>query len=212
MNSAPREVKGFPQYQNLYGRLQNESPQAAVYGVDYCYKDDRSTYNAVSNELILRGTIMISTSVVGVPKIINGDMMVGIGLLAAGVVAAYPIVPIKLEAHTKESHSFLTQLTAWGTSLLPTPIIGFRDAVAAKKISQYLVPKHKQEGRKVQAAILYGAAHSGIEAKIKYPWTADATLWLYHTLFHYGDTVELNQVREIVPGKDDFVTEDCGLF
>lgn len=60
--------------------------------------------------------------------------------------------------------------------------------------------------------ILYGASHSGIETKLKHPWITDATLWMYHDLFRYGDTKVLNEVREIIPDQDEFVKYDCELF
>ncbi len=199
------------QYRNIFSRFQFENEQAQVYSVDYSTSRPALLTDGLVDSTFLGASSLLVTTC-GLPEISNGNIGEGIGLCALGGIAGYSVLASGFAAGNKNSHPINTGLASLRTSLIPTAIVGFRDALAAKKISEYLVPKHKQEGRKVQAAILYGAAHAGIEAKIKHPWTADATLWLYHDLFRYGDTAELNQIREIFPGKDEFVEDNCGLF
>lgn len=104
----------------------------------------------------------------------------------------------------------ITEINNLRTNLLPTYFLSFRDAVTAKKISQYLVPRHPN-GSKAQVGIIYGAMHSGIETKLKHPWIADATIGLYHDLLGIGDNDFLNQVIKVTE-TGSMVYHDCGLF
>ncbi len=110
----------------------------------------------------------------------------------------------------------ITELNNLRTNIVPTYCLSFRDAVAARKISNYLVPRHRHsDNSKVQVGIVYGTMHSGIETKLKHPWIADATIWLYHTLMGIGDNDILNIVMESKANEDAFwelTYHDCGLF
>lgn len=109
----------------------------------------------------------------------------------------------------------LTEVYNLKTSILPTELLAYRDAIAAKKISGYLVPKYKRKGRKVNAAILYGAAHSGIESKLKHPWIADKTIDFFHKTLKVGNLKERGEIREITlypNGVTFFERYDSGLF
>jgi len=107
----------------------------------------------------------------------------------------------------------IEDLNSLHTTLIPLDH-SFRDAVTAKKISEYLVPKHKKDNEKVKVGIIYGALHSGIESKIKCPWVTDKTISLYQDGFDYLPSDHLNEVRELVRISNSIITllHDSKLF
>ncbi len=195
------------QYAELCSRLKLENPEAAIYCVDYKTNEFLTTSetcfsNALGPYIFLSGAIAI----------LQGDTVTGLELLAGGTALSSEILLLK-DTNTKKNRPLGIGMNNIRQNLMPTPLTGFRDAVAAKKIGEYLVPKHQhQDSSKVQVGILYGGMHSGIETKIKHPWISNATIKLYHDFFRYGNTAALNEVREIVPGQEEFVKYDCGLF
>ena len=68
------------------------------------------------------------------------------------------------------------------------------DAVTAKKVSQYLLPRYQQGGRKVHAALVYGTEHASLETKLQNQDLTDATLDFYHGFWGLGSNRELNRV------------------
>ncbi len=195
--NTPEQFQYNRQYYDLYQRLKEET---TVYDVDFG-----------PSKSMLRFSWFIETGLPYVSTIIILEPLIGPFSVPVGLASI--IYPTPNNQNTPITFSSLSLLNGLHRSLIPTPMGGFRDAVAAKKISEYLVPKHQhQDGSKVQVGILYGAMHSGIETKIKHPWISNATIKLYHDFFRYGNTAALNEVREIVPGQEEFVKYDCGLF
>ncbi|MBS3170113.1 hypothetical protein J4210_06545 [Candidatus Woesearchaeota archaeon] len=205
---VPEQLFDDPQYSEITRQLRAEA--VPLYSVDY------DTGEGTSDLLFLSTmAVGLGTMAVGISEIIAGEYGEGSALVGGGSLPASVLYHLSrgsaLAEMPRRCHSLV--LNSLWTSLMPIPLVGFRDAVAAKKIGEYLVPKHRHEdGSKVQVGILYGLFHSGIETKLQSPWLADATLWLYHDLFGYGDTAELNQIQELVPGKEQFTIHDCGLF
>ena len=60
--------------------------------------------------------------------------------------------------------------------------------------------------------ILYGASHSAIESKLQHPWITEQTLSFFPEWYTRISKRELNEVREIVLGEENFVYHDSGLF
>ncbi len=207
--SSPLKLINHPQYYELTKRYRDENRSATMYAVDYAPpRIIKGCEMYVTGVSAFAG---ILSAVLGIQEITQENFLGGLESLTGGAVLASEI-ELGLLLGGKNPSVAIT-LNNIKQNCMPTPTFGFRDAVAAKKTGEYLVPKHQhQDGSKVQVGILYGAMHSGIETKLKHPWISNATIKLYHDLFRYGDTAALNEVREIVPGQDDFVKYDCGLF
>lgn len=206
-----REVRLHLQYADIYEKIQRENPSLPIYGVDVpghsqiiifleilgaLYAIDRSERiikNKESRREFLKNTIGL------------------VGSLSAVDLSTSFIEAVNTMTINNERISDAYKLRS---NFAPTPIVGFRDAVTAKKISEYLVPKHKTDGRKPQVALLYGELHSGIETKLRHPEIADATIKAYRAI-GYSSPEELNEVREVVRdeyGNSRIVRHNCGLF
>ncbi len=144
------------------------------------------------------------------PKMSRRKLLKRIGQSMTGTVLFSPA--LQLVNSSTGDIAPITEINNLRTNVLPTYFLSFRDAVAARKMGRYLVPKHQhQDGSKVQVGVLYGAMHSGIETKLKRQWITDATIWLYQELFEICDNNTLNMVVE-VPEKEALRYHDCGLF
>lgn len=198
------------QYRELYSRLREQ--RIPTFSVDYPY-----TESDINRGILLElggSYVGLGMMTAGLANISGGNYITGVSLFGGGIIASSLGVILvtgdTIAQSNQRSHSLA--LNSLRTTFIPLPFTSFRDALAAKKIGTYLVPKYKHEdGSKTQVGILYGLAHSGIEAKLKHPRIADATLWLYHDLLKYGDTSGLNQVCEIT-AQEDLKVYDCGLF
>ncbi len=200
------------QYLGLYNRINKENPEMSLYGVDVshgaigCLVDfgvlvlgymlARGSYKKIKRDDISRR---------GFIKCIGG-------IVGGAFVMGTPLLSVHFSGSKEDSPIFVGTNNLF-TSLLPTPIGGFRNAVTAKKVSEYLVPRHKKQNSKVEVALLYGAGHSGIETELLHPSLSDITLGLYDKL-DYGTKGELNEVRELkrVNGIEKVIYHDCGLF
>lgn len=189
------------QYRELYRRICTENANCSIYGVD-CHSN--LFLGSTSETLKLGAGFYVGA--LGIEDLrqkrtVSRRHFLRGGLRLAGgiVLGSFPFpffysfspdVPPLRYAHDLSS------------TCLPTLTEGFRDAVTAKKVAEHLVPKHRQEGKKVQAALLYGAGHSGMETKLKHPEIADATIGLYHDLLGLCSNEELNRVLEIRHNSD----------
>lgn len=200
-----------PQYGELCSRFKDKNQNAPIYSVDQASLTSVGIHGAYIGISMCLGLVL---PLVGVQAIKHDNILEGLGLIASGVITGCDIpLGISIGFSGKRNQPLITAVQNIKTGLVPTPLVSFRDAIAAKKTAEYLVPKHQhQDGSKVQVGILYGCAHSGIEPKLKHPRIANATIRLYHTLLGFGNTKQLNEVREIVPGREEFVKYDCGLF
>lgn len=65
----------------------------------------------------------------------------------------------------------VARLTSAVTHAIPDPIVAARNAIAARKIEEYIALKLKEElGRRPKIGIVYGAAHSGLKEDGTYDW------------------------------------------
>ncbi len=202
------------QYSEIFNEIMRNS-KAKIYGVDvYTGKWAMAT----ELPLPIAGGVLLTRSVIGTirkRRQLSRRGFLNNGL--QGLLGSFLLSPMPMLANcknTKEDIEVITKLNNVNSNLLPTLILGFRDAVTAKKISQYLIPLNKKEGRKLNVALIYGGMHSGIETKLKNPWISDRTIALYHSLLRCAPTEKLNEVREIVKNKrwNNVVYHDCHLF
>ncbi|MBR9683030.1 hypothetical protein GOV03_00645 [Candidatus Woesearchaeota archaeon] len=82
---------------------------------------------------------------------------------------------------------------------LPTSLHELRNAITARKIEEFIVPKLQKElGKKPLIAIVYGGFHAGIETDLKYVQLRDVVLSIYKKIDYAGiKKHNLNAVFEI---------------
>jgi len=213
-----KRLETHPQYGKIYNKAIKENPDIKFYTVDV----DTSYLYVVSSSIInlslgFCGFIFAGTNISKIIKekqnLSRRDFLKGAGKISAGTILASPYLSILNGYSGKYGIPFFDDLNSINTNILPLDH-SFRDAVWAKKISEYLVPKHKRDGKKVKAAIVCGAFHSGVELKIKFPKIADLTISLYQDLFDYIPKKHINEVREITKTKYGLKTvfHDSKLF
>lgn len=89
----------------------------------------------------------------------------------------------------------------------PMPVVEMRNAITAKKLEDYLVPELSNIlGKKPNLAVVYGAAHTGIEGCLKSKLYRDILLKAYSLTGYAGlCTDTFNDIWEIIPCERD----DC---
>ncbi|MDD4894323.1 MAG: hypothetical protein PHW54_03310, partial [Candidatus Omnitrophica bacterium] len=84
-------------------------------------------------------------------------------------------------------------------SLFFTPIVGFRSAITAEKIEEFVVPRiEKRKGSRPNMLIVYGIGHNDIKPYLQHKWLRKIVLGL-HRLWGYFpyDKTYLNKIGEI---------------
>ena len=188
------------QYKNVYKRISRENPQLPIYGVDVGLGKYQLFFELVE----------------------TGIAAIGIGLTLKGILEKDPIFllgglliePMIFDvtnAFIKYDTKLPSLITNISTTLFPLPMVGYRDAVVAKKTREYLVRKDKKD-KKPEVALLFGAGHSGIESKLKHPGLCNLPLRLYNGI---QSKETLNEVREIVRDENGSlrtIYHNCELF
>jgi len=195
--SRPIDMGKTWQFGEIYTNVLEENPEISMYTLDICTS---SLYSILSSTGLTASGLYLTYK--GAEKFIKEkqslsrrEFLKNVGKITGGTFLVLPLLGIPNTF--LEELSFVEDLNSIHTNIIPLDV-SFRDAVVAKKISEYLVPKHKQDNKKVKVGIVYGAGHSGMETKIKYLGIADMTISLYQDVFDYIDTEHLNEVRELV--------------
>ena len=90
--------------------------------------------------------------------------------------------------------------------------MGFRNAVIARKVEEYIVPNEMQPGTKLNVGILFGAAHSGIENNIQNRWLRNTTISAYEKFGYPGTSKDdLNRIRRINYKNGRYIGEELSL-
>ncbi len=212
------------QYSELYDKIINENPHISVYGVDIRYDSEHDSSKKKYSNYIF--TLPITLGSVAMLKI-GGSIIKNRKRISRGEflkkssglwLATFFTLPLfqRLLNSGETDHPILNDIYNINSNIIPNPTLAFRDAIVVKKISEYLVPKHKMPGKKVQGAILYGAGHSGIETKLKNPWITDYTLKFFNDIINYNPDSRkyLNEIRQVINDNRKIETKvyDCGLF
>lgn len=212
---SSEEFLGFLQsnsfYGELYDKIYSENPTLSIYTVDMIQRDPLFLIAAEAPSVAL-GVMWTGGGVKeAIKKNSRRSFLKILGKTLGGIALVSDPLLFYLGG---EQNSLFRQFHSLHTLAVPTPLLGFRDALCAKKVSEYLVHRHWQPERKVNAALVYAPAHSGIELQLQNPDFTDATLELYADILGYASPEELNRVVEIRSEKNGFLVEelDCGLF
>ncbi len=213
---------GEHQYCELYGQLQKEKPGISVYDVEVVPSKAQIKYSEYADGTLgILGVGLIVKAVLGIElkkyekkAITRRDFLKSSAYISGGIALNSNALQLLSAFSDEKNYPLLDSVSGIRASAFPTPLTGFRDTVVAKKISEYLVPKHKKEHRKVNVGLIYGAGHSGIETKLLHPWLNSATLFVYDNLMHCATKERLNEIRQIVSSKNrtSITYEDCALF
>jgi len=197
------DIDRHVQYKKLYKNLIKENPKVGVYGVDLDLPEvemkimeSALLFEAMVGSVLAYSATTDSYSKIRKKEFSRRDFLKNSGILLGSAVLALP--PITALTIGVSKSSITEDINSINSTIIPLSKIAFRDAIAAKRITEYLVPKYKEGNKKVKAGILYGGLHSGIEYKIKYPGISDATIELYHDLLGYASKKEINEIRQIV--------------
>lgn len=183
------------QYKDLFRRIEAENPKIRIYGVDISNFDPvRIGYACGEISVLIVGLKLFNSSIKDLSKKMHRRSFLK-GLISSLVLSDYMQMLNTGETEVFSIGNDFYNIKANIPPLLPDGSL--RDAVISKKISEYLVPKHKKEGQKVKAGLLFGSGHSGIETKLKHPWITDKTLSFFSYLPNYCSKEKLNEVREI---------------
>ncbi|MBI4151982.1 hypothetical protein HY496_03350 [Candidatus Woesearchaeota archaeon] len=215
--TEPLELVEHPQYSELLARWQTENKGAKIYSVDPPVQniDSAELIEWGINTSIVLGALYSTGAGIGSLFLLD-EPVIGIPLLGlSGLLTSATYFSVTENTTTwrsKSKSSYPCFINSLKTTFIPTPLMAFRDTIAAAKISQFLVPRHRREdGSKVEGAILYGYGHTGIEWKLRYPWISRATAGLYHRRIQENNAA-INEVRELVLGADDFIRYDSKVF
>jgi len=97
--------------------------------------------------------------------------------------------------------------------LPPTPLFELRNAIAARKIEEFIAPKLKKDISKPEIAIIYGAGHSGIELNLKNKFLRDKVIESYRLINYLGLKKEkLNLISEFYPKSKILLRHHTNLF
>ncbi|MBU2589965.1 MAG: hypothetical protein KKB39_04345 [Nanoarchaeota archaeon] len=106
----------------------------------------------------------------------------------------------------KESEMVLDRLP-------PTPLFELRNAIAARKIEEFIAPRLKIIIPKPTIGIVYGAGHSGIELDLKHKSLRDLVIESYKKINYLGIKKEkLNLILEFNPKSKMLYRHHINLF
>ena len=205
---------GFLQYSDLMKRALKENPNLPFYSVDIATNKKNIMVYYGGNFLELIAVAATATIYFNAKDKKDTRRMFLKKSAFAGVTLYWCSGGISFFNSDKEGIPYSEAVTKIRHIMIPGPIIGFRDSLAAKKISEHLVPLHHKPDRKVNAAILYGAAHAGIETKLCYPSLNQNALSLYHNLTGAFSAEEMNTIGVIQQENRELRTYhyNCNIF
>lgn len=205
-----------PEYGGLCDAINVVKPQLPLFAVDYPRSEQSSnmSYN-IDLAVMLSGTYLAYKGVGYLANPETRDIYHAVQT-SVGMWLGMCNVVCWIEGLSERSRWWITTPHAVRTSLFPTPRDGFRDAVNAKKLEDWLVPRYAPEGRKMNIGLVYGSAHAGLRPKLKHKWLRDATVRLYKSLNYWGAKKEdMNKVTEYRLKKGNLKIReqfDCGMF
>jgi hypothetical protein len=143
-------------------------------------------------------------------KFLKGCLKVFAG---AGVMGGF-LGSIQLASTKGEATPVLPELNSILNYLPPTSVVELRNAIAARKIEEFIAPKLQTElKKKPLIAIVYGGAHTGIETDLKYKWLRDSIIETYKIVRYAGiKNQDLNAVYEIDAKNWKGIRHEVNLF
>jgi len=191
------EMERKYQYFELFEKIPEKNPDIKVYEIDF----PLSSLGHLS--LVGEATMYVLLTLYGLSAFkktepTRRDVLKKIGKAGVGLVGASFFAPLINAHYNGKDIEIISEINTIRTSLLPLPLIGFRDAAVAKIVEEYIVPQERVDSEELNVGILFGAVHSGVEEKIKYKTLRDVTIGAYR-LFDYPGIIRdrLNRVRRI---------------
>lgn len=190
---------GHIQYEEILEKIPYENPGIKIYNVDCGFTTAGGFADIGVNTTITTIPFIYILKPFREHKITRREAVKRLGYLGLGLVAVLSdFGPFTYVFSDKEDNKIISSLTSARTSLIPLPKIGFRDAVNAKIIEEYVVPNEKKRSNTLNIGILFGGGHSGIKEKIKYKFLRDKTVNIYKKFDYPGiDKDTLNKIERV---------------
>lgn len=139
---------------------------------------------------------------------------------------AAPAIASNTEGETGIVMDGLLSAASSVDKVLPSPLTEARNAVAARKIEEFVVPHTQLRlNKRPRIAIIFGARHAGMESCLQCCWWRDKVIGFYEGIGYSGlEKGQLNRVYEVFPsntGEGNFdilglpwksENYDCALF
>lgn len=215
LENGTRNLKTFmdlfmhnTQYKELFENIPQENPGIKIYDVDFPVSVTGGLGTAAeilaSAYAVKYGASALRKGEISRREVLKRTFKLGTGILGLSLFGT-----IINGLYNGEDVEIISEVNAVRSSVLVTPRIGFRNAVVARKIENYIVPAEKTPEKRLNVGILFGAAHSGIEHCIRYTWLRDRTIQAYK-LAGYPCTSksELNKVRKLAYTGKGYVGEE----
>jgi len=186
------------QYSEFLSRIPEENPNISVYYPDI-FPSVSGVVASISSELlqIIPMTVAAESITSKKKEISRREALKAIGRIGVGLFFGLSYFGNFINAfYDGEDIEIISEANAIKSSALPNPIVGFRDAAIARIVEEYILPNEMQEGKELNVGIIFGAAHSGIEQKIRNKLLRDTTISAYESLGYPG--ILKNDLSKIV--------------
>ncbi len=208
LESGEMEYKNRASYHPFYSELRNNAEESKkntkIYLVDVHLTSPEFSKSAYflkkSVHLLVGGGLALSAAFdfkkrTNRRKFLKGGLKV---LASFGIFSSFAGLHINSNIEG-EAIPVVSEIESFLGYMPPLPGIELRNAIAARKIEEYIVPELWRDlGRKPLIAIVYGGGHVGIETDLKYKGMRDSVIKTYDALGYVGiKTEDLNYVYEI---------------
>ncbi|MFH1636800.1 MAG: hypothetical protein ABIB71_00065 [Candidatus Woesearchaeota archaeon] len=208
----PMDKESLPIYQNywqyseIFKNIPKENPDLKIYDIDF-----PNSILGIASSIFVEGVLPLAAVGFGatafVGKMTRRSLFRRAAALGVGIWGATFPLSFLNAFTTKKDIEPVSELNNLRTCALPSPLVGFRNAAAAKIIEEHIA------GKKAKSiGILYGSLHSGIEEYVKHPGIRDKTIEAYRRLGYPGvKKDQLDTIGKITYSRGEFKVEEIKL-
>lgn len=187
------------QYKEIFEKIPFENPDIKIYNTD-CFPTDLGILESAGMQAgsaiipLIYGSNFFRVD----HKITRREAIKRIGSIGLGLAILLSWVGTAVNGFSDGEYcKIVSTFNSANSSLLPSPVRGFRDAVNARIIEEYIIPNEKK-AETLNIGILFGADHTGIKEKIKYKFLRDKTIGVYKKIGYHGiDKDTLNKIEKV---------------
>jgi len=196
-------LKNFSQYREIFKKIPEENPSIILYDVDCSISNQVILNERLAGLFFLYLYFEYELEMLKKEDKSRRDFFKQFGPLALG--GAYVLSSIGSVINSfidSEEIKFFSELKDFFSILIPGPVVGFRNSLAAKIIDEYVVPM-EMTSRKIHdglnVGIIYGSFHSGIDDNLRNKNYRGAVINAYKKMGYPGTTKkELNEIKRFI--------------